>query len=60
MPYRVMDNEDMNIKSGGGNEGYAEMLETAMNNMEADGFQLVALQQAESESNPYYIFHREP
>ena len=59
MTYRVMTNEDLNYKSTDNGSGYTAMLESALNNMEADGFTLAHIEPpVDDTTESYYIFHK--
>lgn len=59
MSYRVLDNTQMNTVSSSRDGTYAEMVESALNNMERGGYLLVAIEEAASEhADTLYIFQQ--
>jgi hypothetical protein len=60
VPYVVLNNEEMNWKASETGD-YQKMLASACNNMEAEGYRLVQIEEGDPDSinSPYYFFHRE-
>jgi hypothetical protein len=61
MPYRVLDNEELNRADRRTDKSnYAMVVEAALNHMEEAGWSLVQIEQAVTEDDsPYYIFYKE-
>lgn len=58
MTYKVLNNEGLNSAASKADD-YASTVESALNNLERQGFLLVQIEQATDEdAEPYYIFHK--
>lgn len=58
MPYRVLDEEGL-AELASPSSKYHIIIESALNRMEAQGYQLVAIEQATDDQRlPLYIFHK--
>ena len=60
MAYRFLTNEDLNYAASDGTAGsYKTMMESALNNLESDGWVLEHIEPATENSQAYYIFRTE-